>query len=230
MGIENMRRWPMYIVFAVCILLTLSLFNSWSLETELRNRIAEISTQLQDCSKQQTSCMEDSLTLIEQKEGYLSKVNSLEKRINTLASEVGKYKEMANKAETQVNRTLVDVELCKTELQSLKNLQLSKTATLETLRLEKETLNTQLTERKEKVGELEKEIERLKSALTTKNVSNAPAPVISKVTPAAAPPKLSSSLNMNIPINEPVLENDAKEELEDTNLVNDGQDFDPQLQ
>lgn len=221
-----MRRWPMYIVFAVCILLILSLFNNWSVETELRTRVAEISTQLQECSKQQTSCMEESLTLLEQRDNYVSKVNDLDKQKGKLAENLSMLKNKLAKSETQVNRTLVDVELCKTELQSLQNLQLSKTATLETLRLDKETLTAQLTERKQKIADLEKEIERLKSSLTTKSAAAVP----SKVTPAAEPPKLSPALNVHNPINEPVLDNDAKEELEDTNAINDGNDFDQQLQ
>lgn len=221
-----MRRWPMYLVFAVCILLILSLFNSWSIETELRSTVAEISKQLQECSKQQTSCMEESLTLLEQRDGYVTKVNDLYKQKVKLSDDVTEYRTKWSKSEIQVNRTLVDVELCKTELQSLKNLQVSKSATLETLRLEKDTLSTQLSERKEKIEELEKEIEKLKSSLTTKSAPAVP----SKVTPAAQPPKLSPALNIHNPINEPVLDNDAKEEFEDANALNDGNDFDQQLQ
>lgn len=226
MGIENMRRWPMYIVFAVCILLLLSLINSWSAETELRNRVSEISTQLQECSKQQTSCMEESLTLLEQRDGYVIKVNELDKQKSKLVDDVDEYKNKLLKSEGQVNHTKVDVDLCKTELQSLKNLQVSKTAIVETLRLEKDTLTTQLVERKQKIADLEKEIEKLKLALTTKasNPSSAP-----KVTPAAQPPRMSPALSAHNPINEPVLENnDAKEEIEEPN--NDGNEFDPQLQ
>ncbi|XP_026751673.1 calcium-binding and coiled-coil domain-containing protein 1-like [Galleria mellonella] len=226
MGIENMRRWPMYIVFALCILLLLSLFNSWSMEAELRVRIAEISTQLQECSKQQTSCMEESLTLMEQRDGYVSKVNDLDKQKVKLSDDVAEYKSKIAKSETKVNRTRVDLEFCKTELQSLQNLQVSKSATLETLRLEKDTLTAQLTDRKQKIEDLEKEIERLKSALTTKSAPAVP----SKVTPAAQPPKLSPALNVHNPLNEPVIEdNAAKEDLEDTNAVNEAPDFDQQF-
>ncbi|XP_075982068.1 uncharacterized protein LOC142980520 [Anticarsia gemmatalis] len=228
MGIENMRRWPMYIVFACCILLFLSLFSSWNSETELRNRLSVISTQLQECSKQQTSCMEESLTLLEQRDGYLVKVNELDKQKTSLAEDLSGYKARLSKSEIQINHTRVDVELCKAELQSLKNLQVSKTAIVETLRLEKDTLTAQLGERKQKIEELEKEIEKLKSALTTKSGPNPSPP--SKVTPAAQPPKMSAALSAKDPINEPVLENDAKEELEDPNALSDGNDFDPQVQ
>ncbi|KAM3966067.1 uncharacterized protein ACR2FA_012937 [Aphomia sociella] len=227
MGIENMRRWPMYIVFALCILLLLSLFNSWNMEAELRMRDAEISTQLQECSKQQRSCMEESLSLLEQRDGYVSKVNDLDKQKVKLNDNISEYKTKLTKSETKFNRTKVDLEFCKTELQSLQNLQVSKSATLETLRLEKDTLTAQLTERKQKIEDLEKEIEKLKSALTTKSASAVP----SKVTPAAQPPKLSPALNVHNPINEPVIEdNAAKEDLEDTNAINDAPDFDNQFQ
>ncbi|XP_068623067.1 uncharacterized protein [Battus philenor] len=226
MGIENMRRWPMYIVFAVCILLTLSLFNSWSMETELQNRVGEISAQLQECSKAQTSCMEESLTLLEQRDGYNTKMNDLEKEKVKLTNQISEYANKVSKSETQANHTLVDLEFCKTELQILKNVQVSKSATLETLRLKKNSLTAELAESKGKIDELEKEILKLKSALTTKSAPNPS--VSSKVTPAAQPPKLSPALNAHNPINEPVLENNAKEELEDPNALNDGNDFDPQ--
>lgn len=224
MGIENMRRWPTYIVFAVCILLLLSLFNSWSLEGELRNKIAEISSQLQECSKQQSACMAESLSLLEQRDNYVVKVNELDREKNKLSDSVADYKNKVSKVESKANHTLVDVELCKTELQSLKNLQLSKSAMLETLRLEKTTLTTQLEERKEKITELEKEIEKLKAALTTKSV---PAPQPSKSTASVQLLKLSPVLNS--PLNEPVVENAAKEEMEDSPL-NEGNEFDPSLQ
>lgn len=223
MGIENMRRWPMYIVFAVCILLTLSLFNNWSVETELQNRLSELSTQLQECSRQQTSCVEESLRYQQQRDIYNSKVSELEGQKLKLNDNIFDFKNKAIKSETAVNRTLVDIAICKTELQSLKNLQVSVSATLETLRLEKETLTTQLEERKKRIEELEKDIGRLKASMTTKSAPN-PA-VSSKVSPAAQPPKLSSALNNN-PINEPVLENNAKEEVEDPSALNDGDNFD----
>ncbi|XP_026490357.1 uncharacterized protein LOC113396579 [Vanessa tameamea] len=224
MGIENMRRWPMYIVFAVCILLTLSLLNSWSMETELQTRLGELTGQLQECSRQQTSCMEESLRYQQQRDIYNTKVSDLESSKMKLSTNYSELKTKLAKSEIQVNRTLVDVEFCKTELQSLKNLQVSKSAILETLRLKKETLTAQLEERKNRIDDLEKEIARLKSSMTTKSAPN-PA-VSSKVTPAAQPPKLSSALNVNNPINEPVLENNAKEDIEDPSALNDVDNFD----
>ncbi|XP_023945331.1 SRC kinase signaling inhibitor 1-like [Bicyclus anynana] len=219
MGIENMRRWPMYIIFAVTILLTLSLLNSWSMETELQNRLSQVSTQLQECSRQQSLCMEESLRYQQQRDIYNTKVNDLESSKIKMTNDISDYKTKVVKTEMQVNRTLVDVELCKTELQSLKNLQMSKSATLETLRLEKETLTTQLEERKKRIDELEKEIAKLKISMTTKSAPNPSAS--SRVTPAAQPPKLSPALNANIPMNEPVIENNAKEEMEDPSALND---------
>ncbi|VVC97609.1 unnamed protein product [Leptidea sinapis] len=142
------------------------------MENELQNKITEISTQLQQCSKQQTLCMEESLRYIQQRDGFNSKINELENNKIRISNDLSDYKEKLSKSETKVNRTLVDVELCKTELQSLQNLQLSKSATLETLRLEKETLSSQLDERKLKIDELEKEVLRLKASMTTKSAPN----------------------------------------------------------
>lgn len=227
MGIENMRRWPMYIVFAVCILLTLSLFNSWSLETELRAKLSSMVTQMHECTRQSATCMEESLTLLEQRDNYVNKANDLEKAKSEIQTNLTAHVSKLMKSEIQVNHTRVDVELCKTELQSLKNLQVSKTAMLETLRLDKDTLTTQLNERKQRIEELEKEVEKLKSALTTKSV---PVPSSSpKITPAAQPPKQSPSLKVHNQINESILENegnDAKEDVEDVNAINDAGDFD----
>lgn len=208
-----MRRWPMYIVFAVCILLTLSLFNSWSMETELRNRLAQLSTQLQECSKQQTTCMEDSLTLLEQKEGCVSKINDLDKQKIKLKNELKEYKNRASNAEAQVNSTSLDVQLCKTEMHTLKK---------ETLT----SLTTKLMEKKQRIEDLEKEVEKLKQALTTKSAPNPS--VMSKVTPDVLPVKISPPLNANNLNNEPVIEDNAKEEMED-NAINDDNAFDPQL-
>lgn len=225
MGIENMRRWPMYAVFAVTILLMLSLFNSWTSETELRAKLQSMVTQMHECTRQSATCMEESLTLLEQRDSYLSKTTELEHRKNQLQSNLSSYVTRLMKSEIQVNHTRVDVDLCKTELQSLKNLQVSKSSMLETLRLDKDAMMVQLTEKNAKIGELKKEIEKLKSALTTKSVpvpSSAP-----KVTPAAQPPKLSSALKVDNPIHEPVLENDAKEESEDlTNALENANEVD----
>ncbi|XP_034836516.1 non-centrosomal microtubule array protein 1-like [Maniola hyperantus] len=222
MGIENMRRWPMYIIFAVSILLTLSLLNSWNVETELQNRLTEVSMQLQECARQQASCREESLRYQEQRDIYSAKVNNLENSRDRMTNNLTEYMSKAMKSEIQINRTLVDVELCKTELQSLKNLQMSKSATLETLRLEKETLTTQLEERKKRIEELEREIIKLKISMTTKSAANPS--VSSRVTPAAQPPKLSPALNANMP----VIENNAKEEMEDPSALNDVDNFEQQ--
>lgn len=220
MGIENMRRWPLYVFFAISILLAFQLFNSWGLESDLRYRIGELSSQLQDCSKQHTRCMEEYLVLQERNERYEKTLRDNEKLKAKLNDEIKESKDKASKANTIANRTLVDVELCKAELQSLKNLELTKSGTLETLRLDKETLTG-------KIKDLEKEIEKLRSALTTKSAQN----VSSKVTPAAIPipPKISPVI-ANIPINEPILEDNAKEEMEDVNLNDNNDNFDPQMQ
>lgn len=231
MGIEIMRRWPMYIVFAVGVLSLLSLFsswNTWNTETELQYKVSELSIHLKACSVHQTSCMEKSLTIIQERDDYLREVNQLKNAITKLNNDVAQYKSKLSKSESQVNHTMVDVEICQAELQSLKNLQVSKTAIVETLRLEKDTLATQLTERKLKIDELEKEIVRLKSAPTNKS-SPTPAPPPVKISLGGPEePVLNAALAAKDPINEPVLANDAKEEFEE-NGVNDSNDFDPQI-
>ncbi|XP_063366409.1 uncharacterized protein LOC134654878 [Cydia amplana] len=229
MGIENMRRWPMYLMFAVCILLVLSLLNSGSMLTVLRNRVAEMSVQLQECSKQQTSCMEESLRLLEQKDGYVSKLDDLDKEKGKLIDDIKDYKYKLTETELKVNRTKIDEQLCVAERESLKNLQLSKEGVIQTLRLEKVTLTDQLADRKKKIEDLEKQVENLKATLASMATKPAANIVSSKVTPAAQPPKLSPALNAHEPLNEPILDNDAKEDIDDTNVLNDDQGFDPQM-
>lgn len=243
MGIENMRRWPIYVFFAISILLALQLFNSWGLESDLRYRIGELSSQLQDCTKQHTGCMEQFLTEQQLNERHQVMLRDKEKMNIKLTNDVKASRDKADKAASQANRTLVDVELCKVELQSFKNLQQSKKELFESLQLDKETLTSQLEEQKQKIKDLEKENEKLRLALTTKSAINI---VSSKVTPAvaSAPPKISPVIS-NIPINEPILENNAKEEIEemneDNNNINENninennindnnENFDPQLQ
>ncbi|XP_026317980.1 rho GTPase-activating protein gacU-like [Hyposmocoma kahamanoa] len=246
MGIENMRRWPIYVFFAISILLALQLFNSWGLESDLRYRIGELSSQLQDCTKQHTGCMEQFLTEQQLNERHQVILRDKEKMIAKLSDDNKQSRDKAAKAESQANRTLVDVELCKVELQSFKNLQQSKKELFESLQLDKETLTSQLEEQKLKIKDLEKENEKLKLALATKSAINI---VSSKVTPpvASASPKISPVIS-NIPINEPILENNAKEEMEEMNMnddnnnninenninennINDNnENFDPQLQ
>lgn len=233
-----MRRWPLYVFFAISILLALQLFNSWSLESDLRYRIGELSSQLQECTKQHTGCMEQVLTEQQLNERRQVLLRDKEKLNNKLNDDIKESRLKAAKAESQANRTLVDVELCKVELQSLKNLQQSKKELFESLQLDKETLTSQLEEQKQKIKELEKENEKLR--LASKSAVNI---VSSKATAggASVPPKISPVIS-HIPLNEPILENNAKEEMEEVNLnddnnninennINDNNDnFDPQLQ
>ncbi|GBP55802.1 hypothetical protein EVAR_50219_1 [Eumeta japonica] len=170
--------------------------------------------------------MEESLKLQEQRDLHISKIYDLEQQKVKLNDVKSQLEEKLDKAEIQVNKTLIDAGYCRTELQSQKSLQVSSSAALEVHRLEKAALTKQLAERSSKITELEKEINRLKLALTTRS---APVPSVpAKVTPAQQPPKQSSALNVQDPINEPILDNDAKEELEEPN-VNDNNDFDTNL-
>lgn len=218
MGIENMRRWPIYVFFAVSILLAFQLFNSWTLESDLRYRIGELSSQLQECTKQHTGCMEQFLNEQQLNDKHQTLLRDKE-RINLKLNEnIKESRDKAAKAESQANRTLVDVELCKVELQSFKNLQQSKKELFESLRLDKETLTSQLEEQKQKIKDLEKENEKLRLTLTSKSAGNIVAP---KLTAAASvPPKISPVIS-HIPLNEPILENNAKEEMEEVNMNDD---------
>lgn len=53
------------------------------------------------------------------------------------------------------------VTMCKSELDSLNKLDATKTATLETLRLEKDTINTQLDVKRDENKKLQEEVDRV---------------------------------------------------------------------
>lgn len=60
------------------------------------------------------------------------------------------------------NEELEDfVTMCKSELDSLNKLDATKTATLETLRLEKDTINTQLDVKRDENKKLQEEVDRV---------------------------------------------------------------------
>lgn len=61
------------------------------------------------------------------------------------------------------NEELEDsITVCKSELDSLNKLDATKTATLETLRLEKDTINTQLDVKRDENKKLQEEVERVR--------------------------------------------------------------------
>lgn len=61
------------------------------------------------------------------------------------------------------NEELEDsITMCKSELDSLNKLDATKTATLETLRLEKDTINTQLDAKRDENRKLQEEVEKVR--------------------------------------------------------------------
>lgn len=210
MGLENMRRWPAFIVFAVCIMLMLSLLNSWGLETDLRTQLEDVSSQLRTCSKQQSTCLEESLNLLQDKEAFETKLSNVAKEKLTLLDNVNILKNKTNLLESLGKQNSVEAKNCQTELESSKNLQVSMSATLEALRFKNTKLTDDLHEKDKKLKELEIEINKLKLSPTKSSVN-----VTKSVTPALIVPKMSSILSAHNPINEPVIENAAKEQFED---------------
>lgn len=62
------------------------------------------------------------------------------------------------------NEELEDsITMCKSELDSLNKLDATKTATLETLRLEKDTINTQLDAKREEYKKLQEEVTKVRT-------------------------------------------------------------------
>ncbi|RLU23693.1 hypothetical protein DMN91_003899 [Ooceraea biroi] len=86
------------------------------------------------------------------------------------------------------NEELEDsVTVCKSELDSLNKLDATRTATLETLRLEKDTINTQLDVKRDENKKLQEEVDKLKEDIERVKL-NCNSPPDKKETPILLPP------------------------------------------
>ncbi|XP_032673320.1 uncharacterized protein LOC116845106 isoform X1 [Odontomachus brunneus] len=171
MGIDGMRvgggRCPPLLVVALLLVCLMLFCNWWALSSEnveLVRQIDELNEQLKISAEERDQCV----TLR----------GNLEQRYKHIEDELAS---VHVRMEQQIdfkkkNDELEDsVTVCKSELDSLNKLDATKTATLETLRLEKDTITTQLDVKRNENKKLQEEVEKLKGEVDQLKLScNAP--------------------------------------------------------
>ncbi|XP_071863226.1 uncharacterized protein isoform X2 [Bombus fervidus] len=161
MGIDSMRvgggRCPPLLVgglLAACLML---ICNWWTLSSEnieLVRQIDELNEQLKISAEERDQCV----TL---RKNLEQKYKNAENEVASLHVHLEQQEELKKKND-DLNENL---NMCKNELDSLTKLDATKTTTLETLRLEKKTVNSQLNVTRDENKKLQEEIEQLKDDL-----------------------------------------------------------------
>ncbi|XP_050452078.1 Golgi membrane protein 1-like isoform X2 [Cataglyphis hispanica] len=187
MGIDGMRvgggRCPPLLVGGLLLACLMLICNWWTLSSEnleLVRQIDDLNEQLKISAEERDQCV----TL----RGNLEqRYKHTEDELATLHVRLEQQIDLKKK-----NDELEDsVTVCKSELDSLAKLDATKTATLETLRLEKETINTQLDAKRNEYKELQEEVYRLKAEMDQLKLS-CTLPSEKKETPNLQPPETES--------------------------------------
>ncbi|XP_008544134.1 putative uncharacterized protein DDB_G0277255 [Microplitis demolitor] len=141
-------------LFIGCFIITC---NWWSVSTENAELISQV-IQLEDKLK----------ISIEERDKYQSKNENLKERLRESENKVAiMHVRLQNQIDLKKqNDELADsLSMCKSEVDSLNKLDVTKTATLEALRLEKESITTQVLLKKEEISNLMTDINRTNSEL-----------------------------------------------------------------
>ncbi|KOC61309.1 hypothetical protein WH47_06133 [Habropoda laboriosa] len=161
MGIDSMRvgggRCPPFLVGGLLIACLMLICSWWTLSTEnieLVRQIDELNEELKISAEERDQCVTLRGNLEQRYKHAEDEVATLHVRLEQQAE----IKKKNDKLEDSIN-------MCTSELDSLNKLDATKTATLETLRLEKETFNTQLDSKRDENKKLLKEIDQLKDEL-----------------------------------------------------------------
>ncbi|KDR13779.1 protein CASC4-like isoform X1 [Zootermopsis nevadensis] len=188
MSLDNMRgsygRCPPFLVaglLVVCIILT---FNWWSLSSQnydLIRQIEELGEQLKISSEEQDLCVHQRLSVegrvkVLEDEMAQVRVNFEQQRTDndemkkTLDTKDNELKDMKK----QQDNDHKSANLCKTELESLKKLEISKDGTITSLRLEKTQLTSQLDEIKQELQQMQGKLKEVQAALKTASKNKQP--------------------------------------------------------
>lgn len=172
MGIDSMRvgggRCPPLLVGGLLVACLMLICNWWTLSSEnieLVRQIDELNEQLKISAEERDRCVTSRGSLEQRLKQAEDGMASLRVRLEQHTDLKKKYDEMED-----------SISICKSELDSLNKLDATKTATLETLRLEKDTFNTQLDEKKDENKKLQDEIEQLKDDLDKIKLTCNPTP------------------------------------------------------
>ncbi|XP_012527607.2 uncharacterized protein LOC105831772 isoform X2 [Monomorium pharaonis] len=161
MGIDGMRvgggRCPPLLVgglLLACLMLVCSWWTLSSENLELIRQIDDLNEQLKISAEERDQCV----TL----RGNLEqRFKHTEDELATLHVRLEQQVDFKKK-----NEELEDsITMCKSELDSLNKLDATKTATLETLRFEKDRLNTQLDTSRDETKKLQEEVDKLKGEI-----------------------------------------------------------------
>lgn len=221
MGIDSMRvgggRCPPLLVaglLAACLML---ICNWWTLSSEnieLLRQFDELNEQLKISAEERDQCVTLRGTLQQRYKHAEDKVNSLHVRLEQQAE----LKKKNDELEDSIN-------VCKSELESLNKLDATKTATLETLRLEKNTINTQLDVKRDENKRLQEEIEQLKDKIKLTCNLNPQKKTISLLPQTSPKNQKNNDSNGELEDN-PELENSKAGNIETTdgNIVESGRD------
>ncbi|KAK9303568.1 hypothetical protein QLX08_004789 [Tetragonisca angustula] len=218
MGIDSMRvgggRCPPLLVaglLAACLML---ICNWWTLSTEnfeLLRQFDELNEQLKISAEERDQCVTLRGTLQQRYKHAEDEVNSLHVRLEQQAE----LKKKNDELEDSIN-------VCKSELESLNKLDATKTATLETLRLEKNTINTQLDVKRDENKRLQEEIEQLKDKIKLTCNLNPQKKAISLLQPQTSPKNQKNNDSNGELEDNPELAGNT--ETTDGNIVESGRD------
>ncbi|CAD6208611.1 GSCOCG00010591001-RA-CDS [Cotesia congregata] len=189
------------ILFIVCFIVTC---NWWSLSTENIELISQVD-QLQEKLK----------TSIEERDKYQSIDENLKERLNDAENKVAMMHvrlQNQNELKKQSDDLSVSLSMCKSELDSLNKLDVTKTATLEALRLEKDRISTQILLKKQEIINLMADVNRTNTELD----------------------KLKKTCNSNKENNENIKDllpnnGDVSNELEENSLLNNEENTNKKL-
>ncbi|XP_054000442.1 Golgi membrane protein 1-like [Hylaeus anthracinus] len=161
MGIDSMRvgggRCPPLLVGGLLVACLMLICNWWTLSSEnieLVRQIDELNEQLKISAEERDQCVTLRGNLEQRYKHAEEEIASLHVRLEQQADLKKKNEELED-----------SVSICKSELDSLNKLDATKTATLETLRLEKNTLNTQIDVKQDENKKLQEEVDELKDEL-----------------------------------------------------------------
>lgn len=161
MGIDGMRvgggRCPPLLVGGLLLACLMLICNWWTLSSEnleLVRQIDDLNEQLKISAEERDQCVTLHGNLEQRYKHSEDKLATLHVRLEQQIDLKKKNDELED-----------SVTICKSELDSLNKLDATKTATLETLRLEKDTINTQLDVKRDENKKLQEEVDRLKGEL-----------------------------------------------------------------
>ncbi|XP_026272907.1 uncharacterized protein LOC113202749 [Frankliniella occidentalis] len=184
-----------FLVATFAILSLFLLFNWWSLSTDnldLLKQIEGLTQHLKSSSSLLDQCRHDRGTfegrvkrLEDDTEKLVQKLDSEKQQEERLESNLKEKNKEALDSEKKFNDATSSLKMCKTELESLKKVDLSKDGVIASMRIEKSGLNSQIQELKEQVKKLNDEINQFKQEKleqgSQKKPSSSTASVPSKV-------------------------------------------------